>query len=54
MIPRHALISAILLIAFVVFATSVLADPPPPRIDWKEFIDQLGTDPKSEVGEHLC
>ena len=26
----------------------------PKPIDWKSFIDQLGNDPESDVGEQMC
>jgi len=53
--PRCNILAIIgLLLVTSIWAVPTLADPQPPRIDWKEFLDQLGEDPESVVGEHMC
>jgi len=57
MMPRrHTCTAGItLLVAFVLWANPVFAEPAPPKIDWKEFQDLLGQeDPEHAVGEQLC
>jgi len=56
-ISHHHILIAVftLLLALVFWAPPVLAEPTPPKIDWKELQDLLGGEnPEHAVGEQMC
>ena len=56
--PRSLIASLVLglfMAAGVASPSFAAGDPPPPPIDWSDFIDSLGKTPKDfVVGEEMC